>query len=110
MANSESNDVCPQRVIGAMTAYKEAVEEFSNSATQFLDYLPLLSKARDAYQRAMMVSTELRNTLDAGDETMKILMAQMQELILHTGQDSGRKHPQQADSKEVQRDEENADV
>jgi hypothetical protein len=41
-------------------------------------------------QRAMIVSTELRNTLDAGDETMKILMAQMQRLILQTGEDSDR--------------------
>ena len=110
MWNSENNDVCPQRVTGAMTAYKEAVEDFSNTATTFLEHLPLLSKARDAYQRAMVISTELRNTLDAGDETMRILMAQMQEVILQTSQDSGGKHPQPANSEELQRDGENADV
>jgi hypothetical protein len=85
-----------------MTAYKEAVQEFSNSATHFLEHLSLLSKARDAYQRAMLVSTELRNTLDAGDEAMRILMAQMQGLILQTGDDSGRKQPEPATIEEPQ--------
>jgi exonuclease VII small subunit len=68
-----------QHMTDMLTTYKEAVEEFSLSAAEFLAHVPLLTKARDAYQRAMAVSSQLRNVLDKGDETLRLLMAQMEQ-------------------------------
>jgi exonuclease VII small subunit len=81
MWKNENNDVAPQRMTAALTAYEEAVKEFSTSATEFLKHAPLLNKAQDAYQRAILVSTQLRDILDRGDETLRILMAQMQQAV-----------------------------
>jgi exonuclease VII small subunit len=64
-----------------LTAYTEAVEEFSSSAEEFLSRISLLTNARDAYQRAMAVSTQLRQVLDRGDETLRIVMGQLEEAI-----------------------------
>jgi exonuclease VII small subunit len=64
-----------------MAAYRESVDEFSKHATEFLEHIPTLTKARDAYQRAMTVSTELRSILDTGDETMKSLMTQLEQAV-----------------------------
>jgi exonuclease VII small subunit len=76
-----NNDVGPQRVTEALTAYEEAVEEFSSSAAEFLEHVPLLTKAQDAYQRAIAVSTQLRGILDRGDETLRNFMAQMEQAV-----------------------------
>jgi exonuclease VII small subunit len=65
----------------ALTAYEEAVKEFSTCATEFLQYIPLLTKARDAYQRAILVSTQLRDILGRGDETLRNFMAQMEQAV-----------------------------
>jgi len=81
MWKNENDDVAPQRMTAALTAYEEAVKEFSTSATEFLKHAPLLNKARDAYLRAIVVSTQLRDILDRGDETLRILMAQMQQAV-----------------------------
>ena len=79
MWKKENNkDVGPRHVTDMLTTYKEAVEEFSLSATEFLTHTPLLTKAQDAYQRAMAVSTQLRHILDKGDETLRLLMGQME--------------------------------
>jgi hypothetical protein len=72
----KESSVTAERVPGAMATYRESVDEFSKNATEFLEHIPTLTKARDAYQRAMTVSTELRSILDTGDETMKSLMTQ----------------------------------
>src|SRR6266705_2645330 len=74
-------DVGAQRVPETMTMYREAVDEFSKSATEFLEDIALLTKARDAFQRAMTVSTELRNILDTGDEILQTLMAQLEQAV-----------------------------
>ena len=54
-------------------------QTFMGSAAQFLAHIPILTKARDAYQRAMGVSAQLRHVLDKGDETLKLLMGQMEQ-------------------------------
>jgi hypothetical protein len=64
-----------------LKAYRESVEEFSKHAAELLKQVPTLAKARDAYQRAMMISTELRNTLDTGDEALKRLLAQLEQAV-----------------------------
>jgi exonuclease VII small subunit len=81
MWKKENNDLDPQDVTDTLTTYTEAVEEFSSSATDFLAHIPLLTKARDAYRRAMAVSAQLRHILDKGDETLRLLMSQMEQAI-----------------------------
>jgi len=75
----KDNGVVAERVPGAMAAYRESVDEFSKHAAEFLEHIPTLNKAREAYQRAIMVSTELRSILDTGDEALKSLMAQLEQ-------------------------------
>jgi exonuclease VII small subunit len=71
----------PQGMANTLTEYTEAVEEFSSSAAEFLSRVSLLTDARDAYQRAMAVSTELRQVLDTGDETLRIVMGQLEQAV-----------------------------
>jgi hypothetical protein len=70
-----------QRLPGSMKTYSEAVDEFSKHTSEFLACMPLLTKARDAYQRAMAVSAEVRSMLDAGDGTLRTLMAQLEDAV-----------------------------
>lgn len=77
----KENSVSAERVPGAMAAYRESVDEFSKNAAEFLEHIPTLTKAREAYQRAIMVSTELRSILDTGDEALRTLMAQLEQAI-----------------------------
>jgi exonuclease VII small subunit len=94
----KENGVGAERVPGAMAAYRESVDEFSKHATEFLEHIPTLTKAREAYQRAMTVSTELRSILDTGDETLKALMAQLEQAVsLQLGKAApDRKRPEPA--------------
>ena len=94
----KENGVGAERVPGAMAAYRESVDEFSKHATEFLEHIPTLTKAREAYQRAMTVSTELRSILDTGDETLKALMAQLEQAVsLQLGKAApDRKRPEAA--------------
>jgi|SRR5271167_857353 len=69
-----------------MATYVDAVEEFRESATAFIQHLNLLAQARDAYQQAMTASAELRAVLDSGDENLRTLMTQLEQALdLHTG-------------------------
>jgi flagellar biosynthesis chaperone FliJ len=61
-----------------MTTYIGAVNEFTKNATAFIEQLPLLTKARDAYKQAMRASGELRKVLDAGEENLQTLMTQLE--------------------------------
>lgn len=108
----KENGVGAERVPGAMAAYRESVDEFSKHATEFLEHIPTLTKARDAYQRAMTVSTELRSILDTGDETLKALMAQLEQAIsMQLGKPvSDRKRPEPAKVEPIKSTAENADV
>lgn len=74
-------DAGMQQTSGTLTAYREAVKEFSENATGFLEHIPHFAKAWDAYERAMAASTQLRTTLDQGDETLRTLMSQMEQVI-----------------------------
>ena len=64
-----------------VTAYEQAMKEFATSATEFLEHIQLLTKARDAYQRAVTISSQLRSTLDRGDEILRTLMAQVDQAV-----------------------------
>ena len=67
--------VGPQRVFAeaqpstpvSMAAYTEAVNEFTRNATAFIEHVPLLTNARNAYDQAMKASAEVRNVLDKGE-------------------------------------------
>ena len=64
-----------------MKTYTEAVNEFTKNATAFIEHLPLLTKARGAYEEAMRASTEMRKVLDASDENLRTLMTQLQQRV-----------------------------
>jgi len=60
-------------------AYTDAVNECTKHATAFMEQLPLLTKARAAYEEAMRASAEIRKVLDAGEETLRNLMTQLEQ-------------------------------
>src|SRR5579872_3214813 len=91
-----------------MAAYAEAVNEFTRNATAFIEQLPLLTSARAAYDRAMKASAELRKVLDIGDEDLRLLMTQLQQVF--DGQvirqpSSDRKKPEAAKTEAARTDE-----
>ncbi|HXU21137.1 MAG TPA: hypothetical protein VN788_11190 [Verrucomicrobiae bacterium] len=65
----------------AVMAYEQAMREFAMSAAEFLEHIQLLTKTRDAYQRAVTISAQLRGTLDKGDETLRNLMSQVDHAV-----------------------------
>jgi len=65
----------------AMTTYTEALNEFTKNATEFIEQLPLLTKARDAYEQAMRASAELREVLDAGEKNLRTLVTQLEQAV-----------------------------
>ena len=81
--------VVPQRVLAedhsqplsppTMKTYTEAVNEFTKNASAFIEHLPLLAKARGAYEEAMRASAEMRKLLDAGEENLRTLMTQLEQ-------------------------------
>lgn len=81
MWKNETNGNPPQRMTEALADYEDAVREFSASAAEFLKQVPLLHKAREAYERATIASAQIREILDKGDETLQRFMEQMQETI-----------------------------
>jgi hypothetical protein len=101
-----------EHVPGAMAAYRESVDEFSKQASEFLQHVPTLTKAREAYQRAMMVSTELRSILDTGDETLKALMDQLEQAVsAQLGSPAPeKKRPEMAKVEPIKTISENTDV
>jgi len=92
----KENEASTPRLPASMTSYTDAVDEFSRHATEFLAYMPLLTRARDAYQRAMAVSAEVRSMLDTGDGTLRTLMAQLEDAVsFHLGKTTtGKKNPE----------------
>ena len=74
----ESNQPLPSPT---METYTEAVKEFTKNATAFIEQLPLLTKARGAYEQAMRASTEMRKVLDASDENLRTLMTQLEQRV-----------------------------
>jgi hypothetical protein len=61
--------------------YAEAANRFRSSAEAFMEHVHLLTEARSAYQQAMSASTELRNRLDAGDQTLRSVMTQLEQVV-----------------------------
>jgi hypothetical protein len=61
--------------------YAEAMNRFTKSATAFMEHAHLLTEARDAYEEAMAASTALRKSLDAGDQTLRSLRAQLAQVV-----------------------------
>ena len=64
-----------------LATYSEAVNEFTKNANAFIEQLPLLSKARDAYEQAMRASAELRRELDAGEQNLRTLMTHLEQVV-----------------------------
>jgi exonuclease VII small subunit len=92
MSMMENNDGGPLGKTETLAAYEEAMKEFATSAAEFLEHIALLTKARDAYLRAMAVSTRLRDTLDRGDEILRTLMAQVEQAVnVQPGKDASDK-------------------
>jgi hypothetical protein len=61
--------------------YAEAMNRFTKAATAFMEHAHLLAEARDAYQEVMTASTALRKSLDAGDQTLRSLRAQLAQVV-----------------------------
>jgi len=76
--SEDSNQPLPSPT---MKTYTEAVKEFTKNATAFIEQLPLLTKARDAYEEAMRTSAEMRKVLDTSDENLQTLMTQLEQRV-----------------------------
>jgi hypothetical protein len=63
----------------SMEMYTEAMSEFTKNATAFIEQLPLLTRARSAYEEAMRATAEMRTVLDAGEEKLRTLMTQLEQ-------------------------------
>jgi len=87
--DKRSEQVGPQRVFAearpstpvSMAAYTEAVNEFTRNATAFIEHVPLLTKARDAYDKAMRANAEVRKVLDKGEEDLRALMNHLIQVL-----------------------------
>ena len=81
--------VGPQRVFAeaqpstsvSMAAFTEAVNEFTRNAAAFIEHVPLLTKARDEYDKAMKASAEVRKVLDKGEEDLRALMNHLAQVL-----------------------------
>jgi exonuclease VII small subunit len=64
-----------------MAMYTEAMDKFTKSATAFMQHVHLLNEARDAYQEAVSASSAMRRSLDAGDQVLRSLMSQLEQVV-----------------------------
>jgi hypothetical protein len=76
----ESRDTQPTPTLAM---YAEAMSRFRGSAGAFMEHVHLLTEARAAYREAIAVGTEIRNKLDAGEQTLISLMAQLEQVANH---------------------------
>jgi exonuclease VII small subunit len=90
---AESNH--PRSPSPTVKTYTDAVNEFTKHATAFIEQLPLLTKARAAYEEAMRASAEIRKVLDAGEETLRNLMTQLEQGVKSA---PGKKNPEAANA------------
>jgi hypothetical protein len=77
----ENTDVSTEPTPSTLATYKAAVLAFTESAREFIECIPLLTRSRDAYQQAMRASAELRNLLDVGDETLLTLKSDLEQAV-----------------------------
>ena len=91
MWETEENAAAPPAAT-SMAAYRAAVGEFTLNATALIEHIPLFTKARDAYEQAVRASTEVRNLLDTGDETLRLLMTDLEQAVnIHVGRPAPEK-------------------
>jgi uncharacterized protein YgbK (DUF1537 family) len=78
--------------------YAEALEKCTKSAAEFIRYASLLSEARQAYEKLMAASDEIRRALDSDEQQVRALMDLAQEKAkIHLAAAeavSGRKGPE----------------
>ena len=88
----------PSSSLPTMTTYTEALNEFTKNATVLIEQLPLLSKARVAYEEAMKASAEIRRVLDAEEHKLRTLMTELEQgLSVHDAKPaSDKKSPEPA--------------
>jgi len=110
--DNRSEQVGPQRVFAeaqpstpvSMAAYTEAVNEFTRNATAFIEHVPLLTKARDAYDKAMKANAEVRKVLDKGEEDLRALMNHLIQMlnsnVVMVAPDKKRPEPTQLETQE----------
>lgn len=93
-----------------MATYTEALNEFAKSATAFIEQLPLLTRARDAYERAVKASAEMRKVLDTGEENLQTLMNQLEQAVNVHGVKpaTDRKRPELAKVEAIRGSDENS--
>jgi hypothetical protein len=94
-----------------MKTYTEAVNEFTKNATAFIEQLPLLTKARGAYEEAIRASAEMRKVLDASDENLRTLMTQLEQRVnLHEVKSAtDKKNPEPAKVERMKETDEGGD-
>lgn len=81
MWNSKEETMGAQPSRTTMATYREAVDEFTRNATELIGHIPLFTKAREAYDQAMQASEDLRDVLDTGDQTLRVLMAELEQAV-----------------------------
>jgi len=54
--------------------YAEAVDQFTKSAKEFIRYAPLLSEARQAYEKLRTASERIRRSLETDEKEFRTLM------------------------------------
>ena len=77
--------------------YAEALEKCTKSAAEFIRCASLLSEARQAYEKLMAASDEIRRALDSDEQQVRALMDLAQEKAkthLASESVSGRKPPE----------------
>ena len=65
----------------SMKTYTGAVDEFTKNATALIEQLPLITKARAAYEKAMRANAEMRKVLDADEQNLRTLMTQLEQAL-----------------------------
>ena len=79
----ENTDGSTEPTASTLATYKEALLAFTESAQKFIECIPLLTKSRDAYQKAIRASTELRNLFsDVGDQTLLTLKSDLPHRVV----------------------------
>ena len=79
MWNNDEEGVGAPPTRTTMTTYREALDEFTRNATALIEHIPQFTKAREAYEQALRTSSELRDVLDIGDQTLRALMTQLEQ-------------------------------
>jgi hypothetical protein len=85
LLNESCDETSPETLLGRgnrnLSAYASAAEMFRSSAARFIQHLHHLVQARDAFQRAITASAELRVKLEANDDGLRTLMIQMENAL-----------------------------